>query len=62
MIPFKPVVETGDEAFISMDPLETLLTSDSLKLVPWMVGLLSSEGGIMTSCKMHSYRKLKIEY
>ncbi|XP_069696466.1 esterase E4-like [Periplaneta americana] len=53
MIPFKPVVETdveeGDEAFLREKPVDILLSSDSLDLVPWMVGLNSADGAIMAS-------------
>jgi len=49
---FIPVVENhlaeGDEAFLTDYPKNILLSKD-LELVPWMVGLTSSEGAIMTS-------------
>jgi len=51
-IKFTPVVENhlgeGDEAFLTDYPKNILLSKD-LELVPWMVGLTSSEGAIMTA-------------
>jgi hypothetical protein len=48
---FAPVVENhlgeGDEAFLTDYPKNILLSKD-LELVPWMVGLTSSDGGLMT--------------
>jgi hypothetical protein len=48
---FMPVIETqvgeGDEVFISDYPMKILL-SDDLELVPWMVGVTSREGGILS--------------
>jgi len=49
---FAPVVENylgeGDEAFLTDNPKNILLSKD-LELVPWMVGLTSSDGAIMTA-------------
>ena len=49
---FTPVVENdlgeGDEAFLTDYP-KNILRSKDLQLVPWMVGLTSSDGGIMTA-------------
>jgi len=49
---FAPVVENhlgeGDEAFLTDYPKNILLSKD-LELVPWMVGLTSSDGAIMTA-------------
>jgi len=51
-MPFSPVVENhvgeGDEAFLTDYPKNILLSKD-LELVPWMAGLTSSEGALMTS-------------
>ena len=48
-IKFTPVVENhlgeGDEAFLTDYPKNILLSKD-LELVPWMVGLTSSDGEI----------------
>jgi hypothetical protein len=50
-ISFIPVIETkvgeGDEVFISDYPMKVLLSGD-LELVPWMVGITSREGGILS--------------
>jgi hypothetical protein len=50
VILFIPVVENhlgeGDEAFLTDYPNNILLSKD-LQLVPWMVGLTSSEGALM---------------
>jgi len=47
---FTPVVEKqlgeGDEAFLTDYPKNILLSKD-LQLVPWMVGLTSSDGAIL---------------
>ena len=49
---FAPVVENdlgeGDEAFLTDYPKNILLSKD-LQLVPWMVGLTSSDGARMTA-------------
>ena len=49
-IKFTPVVENhqgeGDEAFLTDYPKNILLSKD-LELVPWMVGLTSSDGALM---------------
>jgi hypothetical protein len=49
---FIPVVEKhlgeGDEAFLTDYPKNILLSKD-LELVPWMVGLTSSDGALTTS-------------
>jgi hypothetical protein len=49
---FVPVVENhggeGDEAFLTDYP-KNILPNKDLELVPWMVGLTSSEGGLMTA-------------
>jgi len=49
---FVPAVENhvgeGDEAFLTDYPKNILLSKD-LELVPWMVGLTSSDGGLMTA-------------
>jgi hypothetical protein len=49
---FVPVVENhlgeGDEAFLTDYPKNILLSKD-LELVPWMVGLTSSDGALMTA-------------
>jgi hypothetical protein len=51
-IEFAPVVEKhqgeGDEAFLTDYPKNILLSTD-LELVPWMVGLLSRDGGLLTA-------------
>jgi len=48
---FVPVVENhlveGDEAFLTDYPKNILLSKD-LELVPWMVGLTSSDGALTT--------------
>jgi hypothetical protein len=48
-MPFVPVVENhlgeGDEAFLTDYP-KNILHSKDLELVPWMVGLTSSDGEI----------------
>ncbi|XP_023726680.1 esterase E4 isoform X2 [Cryptotermes secundus] len=50
-VAFIPVIETqvgeGDEVFINDYPMKMLL-SDDLELVPWMVGITSREGGILS--------------
>jgi hypothetical protein len=52
LIPFGPVVENhlgeGDEAFLTDYPKNILLSKD-LELVPWMVGLTSSDGALFTA-------------
>jgi len=49
---FVPAVENhvgeGDEAFLTDYPKNILLSKD-LELVPWMVGLTSSDGALMTA-------------
>jgi hypothetical protein len=49
---FIPVVENhvgeGDEAFLT-DYSKNILLSKDLELVPWMVGLTSSDGALMTA-------------
>jgi hypothetical protein len=49
---FTPVVENevgeGDEVFLPDYPRNILLSKD-LELVPWMVGLTSSDGAFLTS-------------
>jgi len=49
---FIPVIENhleeGDEAFLTDDP-KNILRSKDLELVPWMVGLTSSDGALMTA-------------
>ena len=49
---FTPVVENhvgeGDEAFLTDYPKNILLSKD-LELVPWMVGLTSSDGALTTA-------------
>jgi hypothetical protein len=49
---FAPVVENhlgeGDEAFLTDYPKNILLSKD-LELVPWMVGITSSDGVLMTA-------------
>jgi len=49
---FVPAVEDhvgeGDEAFLTDYPKNILLSKD-LELVPWMVGLTSSDGALMTA-------------
>ena len=49
---FTPVVENhvgeGDEAFLTDYPKNILLNKD-IELVPWMVGLTSSDGALMTA-------------
>ena len=51
-IPVVPVVENhvgeGDEPFLTDYPMNILLRKD-LELVPWMVGLTSSDGAILLS-------------
>ena len=48
---FTPVVENqlgeGDEAFLTDYPKNILLSKD-IELVPWMVGLTSSDGALFT--------------
>jgi len=50
-LPFTPVVENhpgeGHEAFLTDYPHNILLSKD-LQLVPWMVGLTSSDGALIT--------------
>jgi len=52
IILFIPIVENqvgeGDEAFLTDYPKNILLSKD-LELVPWMVGLTSSDGALMTA-------------
>ena len=52
VLKFNPVIENhqgeGDEAFLTDYPKNILLSKD-LELVPWMVGLTSSEGAPMTT-------------
>jgi hypothetical protein len=52
LLKFTPVVENHlgerDEAFLTDYPKNILLSKD-LKLVPWMVGLTSSEGALWTA-------------
>jgi len=52
ILQFTPVVENhlgeGDEAFLTDYPKNILLSKD-LELVPWMVGLTSSDGALMTA-------------
>jgi hypothetical protein len=47
---FSPVVENhlgeGDEAFLTNYPKNILLSKD-IELVPWMVGLTSSDGALL---------------
>jgi hypothetical protein len=49
---FGPVVENhvgeGDEAFLTDYPKNILLSKD-LELVPWIVGLTSNDGALMSS-------------
>jgi len=51
VIPFTPVVEKhlgkGHEAFLTDYPKNILLSKD-LELVPWLVGLTSSDGALLT--------------
>ena len=51
-IRFTPVVENHlgeeDEAFLTEYPKNILLNKD-IELVPWMVGLTSSDGALMTA-------------
>jgi hypothetical protein len=48
---FIPVIEThvgeGDEIFISDYPNKILVSGD-LELVPWMLGITSREGGLLS--------------
>ncbi|KDR12773.1 Esterase FE4 [Zootermopsis nevadensis] len=46
MIPFRPVIENGDDAFIPASPLEL---SRNYTAVPWMTGITSEEGTIAAS-------------
>jgi hypothetical protein len=50
-MPFTPVVENhlgkGHKAFLTDYPKNILLSKD-LELVPWMVGLTSSAGALVT--------------
>jgi carboxylesterase type B len=52
ILQFTPVVENhvgeGDEAFLTYYPKNILLSKD-LELVPWMVGLTSSEGTLFSA-------------
>ena len=56
---FVPVVENhvgkGDVAFLTDYPKNILLSKD-LELVPWMVGLTSSDGAIMTAFLPDSFQ------
>jgi hypothetical protein len=49
---FTPAVEghheEGGEAFLTDYPKNILLSTD-LELVPWMVGLISRDGGLLTA-------------
>jgi hypothetical protein len=62
-IAFIPVIEKqmgeGDEVFIRDYPVKILLSGD-LELVPWMVGITSKEGGIMS--KSEAIFLYKINY
>jgi hypothetical protein len=50
-VKFVPVVENhlgkGDKAFLTDYPKNILLSKD-LELVPWMVGITSKDGALMT--------------
>ena len=50
-MPFTPVVENhlgkGQQAFLTDYP-KNILLSDDLELVPWLVGLTSSDGALAT--------------
>jgi hypothetical protein len=64
LILFVPVVENhlgvGDEAFIPDYPKNILLSKD-LELVPWMVGLTSTEGAYFSSVVPDLFQAGKIE-
>jgi hypothetical protein len=46
VIPFKPVIEKGDDAFLPANPLELLRNHSA---VPWMTGITSEEGALAAS-------------
>ncbi|KAJ9584570.1 hypothetical protein L9F63_021080, partial [Diploptera punctata] len=52
MLPFKPVVETqpgeNDEPFLIEEPFQTLVSNYD-DLLPWMTGLVSSDGGLFSA-------------
>jgi hypothetical protein len=50
-------VGKGDEAFITEYATKTLLRSD-LELVPWMVGITSSEGGFFQKSEATYLRQI----
>jgi hypothetical protein len=56
---FTPVVENevgeGDEAFLSDYPKNILLSKD-LELVPWMVGLTSSDAALLVAFLPHLFQ------
>ena len=56
---FAPVVENhlgdGDEAFLTDYPKNILLSKD-LELLPWMVGLTSSDGALTTAFFADSFQ------
>ncbi|PSN42542.1 hypothetical protein C0J52_03844 [Blattella germanica] len=47
VIPFKPVVETGEDAFLPATPLE--LAKKVTNPVPWMIGINQAEGAIIAA-------------
>lgn len=53
-ITFGTVIETqvgnGDEPYLTDYPVDILLSGD-LELVPWMVGIVSNEGGLFPKCE-----------
>ena len=56
---FTPVVENdlgeGDEAFLTDYPRNILLSKD-IEVVPWMVGLTSSDGAIVAAFRPHIFQ------
>jgi carboxylesterase type B len=46
MIPFKPVIEKGEDAFLPASPTELLRNYSA---VPWMTGINSEEGALFAS-------------
>jgi hypothetical protein len=61
MIPFQPVIEKGEGAFLPASPVELLRNHSA---VPWMTGITSEEGAIGASSKkymtaMHTYSVLR---
>ncbi|PSN42538.1 hypothetical protein C0J52_03840 [Blattella germanica] len=47
VIPFKPVVETGEDSFLPATPME--LAKNATNTIPWMTGVTSGEGAFVAS-------------